>query len=240
MPIQQTGNLPWRRTPWCNSDPQVRTVEASDEDPCPTPEQPLDDVLPCDGVCGCREGAEAGVGEMFRKFGEATVVRPEVVAPLGDAVRLVDGKSRRTVTGQALQYVRLHEAFRRDVEQAQSTVAHTAVCLGGVRPRRRRIKRAGRHTVEAQRGYLITHQGDERRDHHGQGFGCESGKLVAHRLTRAGWHHRQHILTRQQCLDDIRLSGPEPVVAEGAFQMREGNVKSRQSYCSNWLRLRNA
>ncbi len=150
------------------------------------------------------------------------------------------GEPRRSKPGEAIQYLRLHEPFRRDVVQAQSTVAKLAVCLGSIRPRRRRIERAGRHTVEAQRGYLITHQGNEWRHHHGQAFGRQSRKLVAHRLARSGWHHRQDILACQQCRDDILLPGPEPVVAEGALQNREGNVESWQLHCFDWHRLAKA
>ncbi len=140
------------------ADLQVWTVESGDEYLCLTAEQPFDDVPPCDGIGRRCEGAKPGVREVIRQFGEATVVRPEVVAPLRHAMRLVDREPRRTMPGEAIEYVRLHEPFRRDVEQAQSTVAQLAVCLGGVRPRRRRIECARRHPVDAQRGCLVAHQ----------------------------------------------------------------------------------
>ena len=238
MPVQQVVDLPWPRTPGRHADPQVRAVEARDEDLRPAAEQPLHDVLARNRVRGRREGADPGVGEVFRQFGEAAVVRPEVVSPLGDAVRLVDGEPRRTVPGEAFQDFRPHEPLRRNVEQAQSTVAQLAVRLDGVSPRRRRIERAGRHAVEAQRGHLIAHQRDERRHHHGQALGRQGWKLVAHRLARTGRHHRQNVVACQQSRDDLRLSRPEPVMTEDALQERKGNVGGWQRCRSNWLRLK--
>ena len=220
--VQQSIDLSRRGIPGGYADLQVWTVEAGDEHLRPTAEQPLDDVLPRNGIGRGREGAELGIWEMLRQFGEATVVRPEVVAPLGDAVRLVNGEPRRTIPGEAIQYVRLHEPFRRNVEQAQSTVAQLAVCLGSVRPRRGRIERARRHTVDAPRGYLVAHQGDERRHLDGQGLGRQSRKLVAQRLARAGRHYRQ------QCPNDFCLTRTEPVIAEGALQERMDGFESRQ------------
>ena len=162
VPVQHRVDLPCRGIPRGYADLQVWTVEAGDKNPCPTCEQPLDDILPSDSICRCRKGAEPGIREMLRQFRETTVVRAKVVAPLRDAVRLVDGKSCRTIAGEPIQHLRLHEPFRRDVEQAQPTLAQQVVGLGGIFPGRRRIESAGRHTVEAQRGHLITHQGDER------------------------------------------------------------------------------
>ena len=80
--VQQSIDLPRRGIPGGYADLQVWTVEAGDENLRPTAEQPFDDVLPRNGIGRCREGAEAGVWKMLRQFGEASVVWPEVVAPL--------------------------------------------------------------------------------------------------------------------------------------------------------------
>ena len=228
MPVQQLVDLPRSGLSRCDGETQVRTVEAGHEDVGLTSKQPRDDVLARHGIRGRREGAEHGAGKALRQFGEAAIVRPEIVAPLGDAMGLVDGKPRRAMTGEAFQRVRDHQPFRRDVEEAQAALAQQAVRLHGIRPRRRRIESACRDTVETQGGDLVAHQCDERRDDDGEAFARQCRKLVAQRLAGSGGHHRQHVLARQQRRDDLRLTGPEVVVAEGAVEDRAGGVESRQ------------
>ena len=225
MPVQEAVELASRGMAGSDADLQVRPVEAGDEDLRRAAEQPIDDVLPGDRVRRRREGAEPGVREKRRQFGEAAVVGPEIVAPLGDAVGLVDGEARRRKAGEAVQHVRLHQPFRRDVEQAQSALAHLPVGLRRLGPRDRRVERARRHAVEAQCRHLVAHERNQRRDDDGQAFAGERRELVAQGLAGAGRHHRQHILARHQRRDDLRLARPEAVVTECVFQNGEGGVE---------------
>ena len=57
--------------------------------------------------------------EPARRVGEPEVVRPEVVPPLGHAVRLVDHEQADVGAAQALEEAGRGEALRRDVEQPQ-------------------------------------------------------------------------------------------------------------------------
>ena len=57
-----------------------------------------------------------------------------------------------TLEGKAFQHAWRHWPLRRNVEQAQSTVAHLAVRLRDVCPTSRRIENVVRHAAEAQRG----------------------------------------------------------------------------------------
>ena len=227
MPAEQAVDLPACRIAGRDADLQIRPVEAGNEDLRPAAEQPLDDVLPGDGVRRRREGAEPGLGEAARQFGEAAVIGPEIVAPLRDAVRFVDGEARRRKAGEAVQHILLHQPLRRNVEQAQAAVAQLPVGFRGLGARRRRIERARRHAVQAQRGDLVAHERDQRRDDDGQAVARQRRNLVAQRLAGAGRHDGEHILALHQRRDDLRLAGPETGEAESVFQDGESGVEGR-------------
>jgi hypothetical protein len=63
--------------------------------------------------------------EYLRQAAEHPVFGAEVVAPLADAVGLVDGHKRKRQVRQALQHRRKHQAFGRQVEQVQATPSMT-------------------------------------------------------------------------------------------------------------------
>ena len=103
--------------------------------------------------------------EPARGVGEAEVVGTEVVAPLRDAVRLVDDEQPDRHLAQRLEEARRGEALGRDVEQPQLAGAralqHRAVLVGvalGV------DERDASRRAPLQRLDLVLHQRDERRD----------------------------------------------------------------------------
>ena len=73
-----------------------------------------------------RRGDDRLRAEPARGVGEPEVVGPEVVAPLRDAVRLVDDEQADPGRAQLLDEPRRGEALRRDVEQPQ-VAAHRRV-----------------------------------------------------------------------------------------------------------------
>ena len=65
---------------------------------------------------------------------------------------------------------------------------------------------AGADAVRVEARHLVCHEGDQGRDHDGQGAGLvvagQSRDLVAQRFAGAGGQDPQHVLSGQRCLDD--------------------------------------
>jgi hypothetical protein len=84
----------------------------------------------CRTMSSCTAGPAVAVTAMQRRsaepFGDGAehhVVRPEVVAPLTDAVRLVDDEEGDVALQQRLEEVAITEPFRRDVQDVAVAVA---------------------------------------------------------------------------------------------------------------------
>src|SRR5919202_5785984 len=85
------------------AEPDVGSVEAANDDPRLPKVEPLHDLLTHQWRGGGREGEHAWVPEFLDEGAEAEVVRPEVVAPLDEAVGLIDDEERRPDLPQPLQ-----------------------------------------------------------------------------------------------------------------------------------------
>jgi len=99
------------------------------------------------------------------QLGQGQVVGPEVVAPLRDAVRLVDREQR---DGAPVQQPRrgLHaQPFRRQVEQVQLAGQEGRLHLTALLAVLRGVQEAGAHAQGGERIHLVLHQGDQRRHH---------------------------------------------------------------------------
>ena len=141
------------------------------------------------------------------------VVGPEVVPPLGDAVRLVD-------RDQVDPPLRRSRRGRRSSRSAPASSRRSA-------PRRRAPSSSGarsrllahprgdhRHRVpgRGQPPPLVPHQRDQRADDDRQVLRRQPGQLVAEALAAAGRHHDQRVAPLQRRLD--RLPLPRPPVLE--------------------------
>ena len=84
------------------------------------------------------------------------------------------------------------DAFGRDEQQPQLARAQQLPSAVVVLRRVVGIERGSRHTDGAHLLGLITHQGDQRRNHHRQAAIKQSRQLIAHALAAAGRHHRQN------------------------------------------------
>ena len=173
-------------------------------------------------------GHERPRAQPARRVGEAEVVRAEVVAPLRDAVRLVDDEQPHVRGLERLGEARRGEALGRDVEQAHlaggGPLHHGAVGAGVL---------LGVDHGGAPRGHalepldLVLHQGHERRDDHRQVVSHQRRQLVAQRLPRAGGHDHEHVVRRagtRQRPHGLGLPGAEGLEAEERSQCGVGGV----------------
>ena len=134
------------------------------------------------------EGDARHVGPPLGELGQREVVGPEVVAPLGDAVRLVDGEERhRAALEEPLGRLAV-EPLGRDVEQvelAREVGAFDRGTLGGLLAR---VEVGGAHAVAHERVDLVVHERDERRHHDARALAEQRRDLVAEALAAAGGH----------------------------------------------------
>ena len=156
---------------------------------------------------GRRRGDDRLRAEPARGVGEPEVVGPEVVPPLGHAVRLVDHEQADPGVADALEEPGRGEPLGRDVEQPQVTargaLERPAVgrrVLLGVD----QADVAGRDPLD--RLHLVLHQRDQRRDDDREVGPHERRQLVAERLARAGRHDHQHVATVHRRLDRLALA----------------------------------
>ena len=191
---------------------EVRPVERADQLRVVAQPQLRGDVTsdPCRGGGG--ERVQADVGEQRPQATELAVFRTEVVAPLADAVRLVD---RHEVHAAASQHREEAVAalpcqpLRRHVQQAEPPLAQPGddgrLTVGGERA----VVAGGSDTVADERVHLILHQRDQWGDHDRQSLTEERRRLETERLSGAGRHHDQRVAARHDRVHGFALERPE-------------------------------
>ena len=156
------------------------------------------------------------VGQCRDEITNASVVGSEVVAPVGDAVSLVDDEHsqsphqiRQLLTGE----LRIDESFRRYEQNVDLVSVETT---GDVSPLRDigRGDRGGSHTCALRCSHLVAHEGDERGDDEGRSeVGSslqQSSDEVDRRLSPSGaLHHQCTSAVGHQGLDRLPLAGVE-------------------------------
>jgi hypothetical protein len=140
---------------------ELRACEAVDEFQRASEPQLGADVPACAGIGGGRHCQARHVREYFGQPAEHAVFGAEVVAPLVDAVRLVNGHKRKRQVRQALQHRRLHQAFGRQVEQVQHPLADPPPDVAARVQAGIGVKLLRRHPRLLQGRYLVGHQRDQ-------------------------------------------------------------------------------
>ncbi len=165
---------------------EVAAGEAAQHLPRLRHAQALDDLAPDGGRGRRRAGDEAARAEPIDEIAELEVIGTEVVAPVADAVRLVDRDERYRQAHQHLFDEALRcQPLRRDVEQleiAGERAFFAATVLIG-RQVRRQVGRGDAARVE--RLHLVGHQRDERRDDERDAVEFDGGLLEAETLAAA-------------------------------------------------------
>lgn len=153
--------------------------------------------------------AERGLN--FAKLG---VFRAEIVAPLRDAMRLVDGQHRDFAALEQFERFGFQEPFGRYVNEAQLAARNAlqnCAVLGRIVAR---IERRCRDAVAAKLRDLIAHERDQRRHHDGEPVAQQRRQLVAQRFAAAGRHDRQHVAVRKNRSDDLGLAWAKALETE--------------------------
>ena len=110
---------------------QVRPVIPRGENPRFRQSQLSDDVAPRRAVRGRGQRHHRHSRKALFEDRELLVLLAEIVSPLRNAVRLVDGEKGEASVRQQLQTTWRHQPLRRDIEQVEGRVPNGALDLGG-------------------------------------------------------------------------------------------------------------
>ena len=111
----------------------VRPVEAGDEDAALLELQPFPDVAPRRRIGGGGQRDARHGGKALMQHGELQIFRPEVVAPLRDAVRLVDGEQRQLAAVEQGEERVGQQPLRRHIDEVDLPGRHLPLDLHRLR-----------------------------------------------------------------------------------------------------------
>ena len=160
------------------------------------------------------------------------VVGPEVVPPLGHAVRLVDHEQPHPGGFEALDEPGRGETLRRDVQEAQLPARRggdRGRVVGGV-PLRVDHRGELAEPARAERVHLVLHERDQRGDDHREVVPHQGGQLIAERFARAGGHDHQHVAVVERGLARLPLpsaeAGEAEALAKCPIEVHTANVQA--------------
>ena len=196
----------------------VGAVEAGDERAALAEIEPLDDLTPGRRVGGGGQRQARHGGKALVQHLELEIVGPEIVAPLRDAVRLVDREQREPAAAEQVQEPGRLQPLGRHVDEVQLAVAHRPLDRGGAAEIEGRVEHGGTDAELGQGRDLILHQRDQRRDDDGEAVQAQGGNLIAERLAAAGRHQDQPVAACQHVPDHLLLQAAEGRIAPDGAQ----------------------
>ena len=151
---------------------------------------------------------------LFKKNGKPQVIRAETVPPLREAVRLIHHEQAGRNKLHGLPHPRGFQRLRRGEQQADGpglqAVQQGALLFlrqGGIIPGRG-------HAQLFQPGHLVSHQGDQRGNHHRHPVSQHCRNLVTKALAGTRRQNADAGPARQRALHQLPLHGAEPLLAE--------------------------
>ena len=180
-------------------------------------------------VGGGGQGDARYMGEHLGQLAQLQVLRTEIMPPLRHTVRFVDRKQGDVQALQKGHHARLNQTLWRQVEHfdfaTADPVGQVALLIGA----QCRVQGGGGDAQFFERGDLIVHQGDQRRDHHRQTVTQQRRDLEAQGLAAAGGHQHQSVATTGHALNNVTLTATETVVAEDVFEYALSLFEHRNS-----------
>lgn len=193
----------------CDAVTDVGAVKAGDELGRIFQRQPLDDLAARRRIRRGGEGDARHAVETFVQHRQRAVFGTEVVSPLRDTMRFVDGEQGDIIvllqTLQLVQKSFRHQPFGRDIQQLQFAAHELPRYLPRLFRLQAGIQERGRHTELFERIHLVLHQCDQGRHDDADARTQQGRNLVAQRLAAAGWHQHQRIAAAYDMLDDSLL-----------------------------------
>ena len=222
MLLQPFGELAGRIRLRPHREKQIRPVETAHEHAGFSMKQALDDIPARRRVGSRRHRDRLGTSQGLGDFAQAQVLGAEIVAPLRDAMGLVDREQIDREPAQHFQRVVARQALGRDIEQTQRAIFQRAEDSLTFDRFGRRIQRRRGDAELPELGDLVAHQGDQRRDDQRQAFARQRRKLEAERFAAAGRHDREHVLAPEHRAQNFLLAGAKAGKAEDVRKLDAG------------------
>ena len=176
------------------------------------------DIVPHLFCCRCRKGSDHRTrGKLIYKLCDFQVTWAEILSPLGDTVCLIHANHRNLHRLHRVQKLRCQKALRSDIDNLVSALHGESKCFPVLRCTQRAVQKCSVNSRLVQGGYLILHQGNQRRYYQRNPRQQKRRNLIAQRFSRAGRHDAEHILPGKKCIHQHFLSLPEGVVTEVLF-----------------------
>jgi len=160
--------------------------------------------------------------ELALIVGQLEVIRAEVVAPLGNAVRFVDHQQGDRYLGDEVSEALVLQALHRDHQNLQLAAACAVHHLHALLTALRRVDARCRDAMGMQEGQLILHQRQQRRDDQGQVRQVQRRQLIAQGLARAGGKDRRRRTSGEYGADHRLLAGAQLIETEDTFEGGHG------------------
>jgi hypothetical protein len=164
-----------------------------------------------------REGEDRHPAQLGLEAAEPAVRRAEVVAPLGDAVRLVDDHERHADTGEEAPEAAL-QALGRHVDQLVLARAEPPHAVAALLELERGVDDGGAEAVPHECVDLVLHERDERAHDEDRPGQDARRDLERQRLPRPRRHDADAVAAGEDGRDDLLLARTEVVEAEDAGQ----------------------
>ena len=140
------------------------------------------------------------------------IFRTEIMAPMRDAVRFIDGKQGNAVR-EATQQIANRQPFRTDVKQIKTIGVELSADPQLFFCADVGVQSTGTQSGLARGRLLIIHQGDQRTDDQHQTGPARCGNLITQTLATTGRQDHQRILFSKRCPNSIRLERTEIIIA---------------------------
>ena len=200
---------------------QVRAVERRLEHRRVEHAQVLLDIHLHLGRRGRRQRDQRRGSDLVDDRAYAAILRPEVVSPLRNAVRLVDRIERNSDFAQEIDIILLRKRLGGEIEQLGLALEHVALDFRYGSLIQRRVQKMGHAVLHAEsphRIHLVFHQRDQRRNDDRHPVHHQRGQLIAQRFAASRRHQHERILSVQHVPDNRLLISLETVEAEIALQ----------------------
>ena len=185
---------------------------------------------------GGREGQHRDIGLEAAQVGYAKIGRPEVVAPLRDAMGLIHRDEAHVDAVELVLEERGGKPLGRHIEQFG--VAEDAVVerLHDLALRHSAIHSCGDDAPLAQMGHLVLHQGDEGRDDDAHALLGQGRHLEGDALAATRGHEAERVAPGTNALDDLALDAAEvwimPIVMKNLLIVGHSSLGLMSSICN--------
>ena len=171
-------------------------------------------------LIGRRGKGRQGHAQRLAQLADAQVIGAEIMAPLADAMRLIHRDQADADTPQHPHRRPRSKPFRRHVQKLQPPRLDRLPDGFGLFLGIARGERTGGDASLLQGTHLITHQGDQRRDHHRDPLPHQGRQLKAQGFAATRRHDGQNVFACGHRIDDLFLAGAEGIKTEDIAQQR--------------------